>query len=101
MDKAYELVTPGEIIIEEFLKPLTVDSTTLADAMKLPLVTVENILHHRAPITMDTAMRLSTVFSTSYNFWINLQNNYDHQMLYRNFVDHVKSDLKPLIKDTD
>jgi antitoxin HigA-1 len=70
-------VHPGEILLEEFLKPLTVSQYRLAKEIRVPARRVNEIVHGQRRISADTALRLARFFSTSERFWINLQSRYD------------------------
>ncbi|MGH3545686.1 MAG: HigA family addiction module antitoxin [Mycobacteriales bacterium] len=70
-------VTPGEILLEEFLAPLGVSQTRLARHVGVPPRRINEIVHGQRRITADTALRLSRVFGTSEGFWMNLQSHYD------------------------
>lgn len=69
--------SPGEILLEEFLKPLGVSQTTLAEAMSVPLQRVNTLINGRRSVTAETALLLSEVFGTSAEFWMNLQTDRD------------------------
>ncbi len=71
---------PGEVLREEFLKPLDVSAGSLAKACGVPRTRIERIATEQTPITPDTALRLSRALGTSPEFWINLQNTYDLQI---------------------
>lgn len=70
-------IHPGEILLEEFLKPLGISQNRLANAMKVPPRRINEIVHGKRAITADTAIRLSLVLGTSAKFWTNLQASYD------------------------
>ena len=70
-------VPPGEILNEEFLKPLGLTANALAKAIGVPVNRVTAILKGERGITGDTAIRLGTFFKTSAEFWMNLQMTYD------------------------
>ena len=70
-------VHPGEILMEEFLKPLTVSQYRLAKEIGVPARRINEIVHGQRRITADTALRLARFFGTSERFWINLQSRYD------------------------
>ena len=70
-------VHPGEILLEEFLKPLEVSQYQLAKGISVPARRVNEIVHGQRRISADTALRLSRYFGTSERFWINLQSRYD------------------------
>jgi addiction module HigA family antidote len=68
---------PGEILLEEFLKPLAVSQYRLAKEIGVPARRVNEIVHGQRRISADTALRLARFFGTSERFWINLQSRYD------------------------
>jgi addiction module HigA family antidote len=70
-------VHPGEILLEEFLKPLAVSQYQLAKEIAVPARRVNEIVHGQRRISADTALRLARFFGTSERFWINLQSRYD------------------------
>jgi len=70
-------IHPGEVLEEEFLKPLKITAYRLAKETKIPQTRVSDILKGRRRITADTALRLSKFFGTSAQFWLGLQNDYD------------------------
>jgi len=69
--------TPGEILLEEFIEPLNLTQQALADSMRVPRRRVNEIINGRRAITPDTAIRLSKVFGTSAEVWLNLQRKCD------------------------
>jgi addiction module HigA family antidote len=70
-------VPPGEILNEEFLKPLEMTANALAKAIGVPTNRITAIIKEERGITGDTAIRLGTFFKTSAEFWMNLQMTYD------------------------
>ena len=70
-------VHPGEILLEEFLRPLGVSQYRLARAVRVPARRINEIVHGQRRISADTALRLARFFGTSDRFWINLQSRYD------------------------
>jgi addiction module HigA family antidote len=70
-------IHPGEILSEEFLKPLGISQTRLAIDLRVPPQRINEIIHGKRSITVDTAMRLAAYFKTSPQVWLNLQNRYD------------------------
>ena len=70
-------VHPGEILVEEFLKPLGVSQYRLAKAIAVPARRINEIVHGIRGISADTALRFARFFSTSPEFWMNLQARYD------------------------
>ena len=70
-------VHPGEILDEEFLKPMGVTAYRLSKAIGIPQTRTSQIIKGKRGITADTALRLSKYFGTSENFWLGLQNDFD------------------------
>lgn len=70
-------IHPGEILREEFLAPLDLSANRLADAIKVPANRISEIVRERRAITADTALRLSIVFDTTPEFWMNLQQAFE------------------------
>ncbi|NNF15024.1 MAG: HigA family addiction module antidote protein [Gemmatimonadetes bacterium] len=68
---------PGEILLEEFLEPMELTQRELADAIAVPYQRVNEIVNQRRGVTPSTALRLSTYFGTSTDFWMNLQLRWD------------------------
>jgi antitoxin HigA-1 len=75
--KRLPLIHPGEILREDFLRPMKISVYALALAIKAPRSRVNDIVLGRRGITADTAFRLARYFGTSPDFWINLQARYD------------------------
>ena len=71
------LIHPGEILFEEFLKPMGISQYRLAKEISVPARRINEIVHGKRAITADTALRLGRYFSVSPEFWINLQTHYD------------------------
>jgi len=70
-------VHPGEVLAEEFLKPLGVTQYLLAKRVHVPQTRIAEICRKRRGITVDTALRLAKFFGTSSKFWLGLQEDYD------------------------
>jgi len=70
-------IHPGEILLEEFLKPMGVSQYRLAKAISVPARRINEIVHGKRAITADTALRLSRYFGMTDRFWLNLQTRYD------------------------
>ena len=68
---------PGEILLEEFLKPMKISQNRLAMEIRVPCHRVNEIVRGRRGITADSALRLSKFFGTTPDFWLNLQISYD------------------------
>ena len=70
-------VTPGEILNEEFLKPMQITAYRLAQDTGMPATRISQILKGRRRITADTALRLSAYFGNSAGFWMGIQDEYE------------------------
>lgn len=70
-------VHPGEVLLEEFLKPLDISQYRLAKSMSVPPRRVNEIVLGKRSVSADTALRLGRYFGTSEQFWLNLQSEYD------------------------
>jgi addiction module HigA family antidote len=68
---------PGEILDEEFLKPLGMTQTALAEKMEVPVQRVNTLISGKRSVTPETALLLARSFDTSAQFWMNLQTNFD------------------------
>ena len=77
MTTAHEPITPGEILLTEFLQPLGISQYRLAQATGLPQTRISEIVRGKRSITIDTALRLSRALGVDDHFWINIQNDYD------------------------
>jgi addiction module HigA family antidote len=67
----------GEILLEEFLKPMEITQRDLADAIRVPYQRVNELVNGRRGVTPSTSLRLSKFFGTSADFWMNLQLRWD------------------------
>jgi len=70
-------IHPGEILLEEFLKPLNISAYRLSKDLGIPQTRTSEIIKGHRSITADTAIRLSYYFGNSAKFWLGLQNDYD------------------------
>ena len=70
-------IHPGEILREEFLKPMGMTAYELAKRLRVPVPRINDIVLERRGITADTALRLARFFGTSPQFWMNLQGSYE------------------------
>lgn len=76
-ERLMEPVHPGEILREDFMKPLGLSVNRLALDLHVPATRIGEIVHARRRITAETALRLARYFKTNAEFWLNLQNFYD------------------------
>ena len=89
-------VHPGEVLLEEFLKPLKISQYRLARGISVPPRRVNEIVLHKRSISADTALRLGRYFGTSEQFWLNLQGHYDLKMARRNLKPEDARRIKAL-----
>ena len=87
---------PGEILGEEFLKPLGISAHRLSLCTRVPATRISEILHGRRSVTSDTALRLARFFGTSAEFWINLQTNFDLSKARQEFQAAIEREVEPL-----
>lgn len=95
MSKKLEPITPGEILLEEFLKPMGVSQNKLARAIDVPPGRVNDIIRGQRSITRDTAARLAIYFGTSPDLWINLQARYDAKIVERDVMPSIARQIRP------
>src|SRR3989304_10101855 len=90
-------ITPGEILLEEFLKPLKISAYRLSKDTGMPATRVSQILKGKRRITADTALRLSKYFGNSADFWMGIQDEFD----LREEMEKIKSELNRIQKKSD
>jgi antitoxin HigA-1 len=88
-------VHPGEVLSEEFLKPLGMSVNALALALRVPATRIGAIVKGERAVTADTALRLARFFSTSAEFWLNLQALHDLTRARRESGASIKRDVRP------
>jgi addiction module HigA family antidote len=89
-------IHPGEILMEEFLKPLGISQYKLAKDIHVPARRINEIVHGKRSISADTALRLSRYFNLSERFWLNLQARYDLEMEKDKFKGRIEFEVKVL-----
>ena len=70
-------IHPGEVLLEECLKPMEISQNSIARAIAVPPRRINEIVHGKRSVTADTAIRLAAYFGTSEQFWTGLQADYD------------------------
>ncbi len=93
--KKLKPVHPGEVLLEEFLKPMDLSQNRLALAIGVPPRRVNEIVLGKRSITADTALRLGRYFSMSPQFWLGLQMDYDLDVTADNLEKRLKKEVKP------
>jgi len=89
-------IHPGEILMEEFLKPLGISQYKLAKDFNVPAPRINEIVHGKLSISTDKALRLSRYFNLSERFWLNLQARYDLEVEKDKFKGRIESEVKVL-----
>jgi len=97
--KKLKPVHPGEILREEFMKPLGLSMNRMALDLRVPLTRIADIFHERRGITADTALRLARYFKTAPTFWLNLQTRYDLEVMGGSEAERIARDVHPLETD--
>ena len=92
--KHREPTHPGEILLEEFLKPMNLSQNRLALDIGVPARRINEIVHGKRAITADTALRLARFFGTSERFWLNLQTSYDLEVERDRLGDRLRKDVQ-------
>ncbi|MGD1032120.1 MAG: HigA family addiction module antitoxin [Opitutaceae bacterium] len=87
---------PGEILAEDFLKPLGVSQYRLAKAIGIPQSRLSRLVKGQVAVTADTAFRLGLYFGVSPQNWLNLQNAYDLMEFERHSAASIRRQVKPL-----
>ncbi len=88
-------IHPGQILREEFLKPLDLNANQLAQKLYVPAGRITQILNGERAITADTALRLSRFFKTTPQFWMNLQSHYELEMAEDATAGKIAETIEP------
>jgi len=94
MTKLLDEIHPGEILLEDFMKPMGITARQLAADIDVSPSRISEIVHGTRPITADTALRLGLFFTMDPRFWLNLQSEFDMRMAKR----MLQKDIKPRIR---
>jgi addiction module HigA family antidote len=87
-------VHPGEVLLEDFMKPLGLSQYRLAQDLGVPALRISQIVHGKRAVTADTALRLARYFGTSANVWMRLQARYDLEVAETQLADKVAREVK-------
>jgi antitoxin HigA-1 len=96
MAKKLKPVHPGEILREEFMKPLGLSMNKIAMDLRVPVTRIAEIVAERRSVTADSALRLARYFKNSPTFWMNLQSRYDLEVAEDEIAAKVERDVQPL-----
>ena len=89
-------IHPGEILLEEFLKPMVISQYRVAKDINVDPRRINEVIHGRRSISADTALRLARYFGTSERFWMNLQARYDLERKKMELGDRLEVEVKVL-----
>ncbi len=98
--KTIQPIPPGEILSEEFLKPLNISQYRVAKDISVPARRINEIVHGKRSITADTALRLSRYFGLSERFWLNLQARYDLETEKEKLKGRIEEEVRILERKT-
>ncbi|NQW82379.1 MAG: HigA family addiction module antidote protein [Alcaligenaceae bacterium] len=94
MTKRLQEIHPGEILLEEFMKPMTITARRLSADIDVSASRISEIVNGQRPITADTALRLGIYFSMEPRFWLNLQAEYDMRVATREFKKKIQARIR-------
>jgi addiction module HigA family antidote len=86
---------PGEVLREDFLKPMELTQYALAKAIQVPQIRISEIVNGRRGISPDTALRLSRYFGTSAEFWLGMQSTYDLEIARDRLGAIIETEVTP------
>jgi len=89
-------IHPGEILIEEFLKPMGISQYRLAKDISVPPRRINEIVHGKRSISADTALRLGRFFGISAQFWLNLQTRFDLEVTEDLLAERLDQEVQVL-----
>ena len=92
---ALRLVHPGEVLREDYLKPLYMSANALAQALKVPASRINDIVLERRGVTVDTAMRLVRYFGGDVQSWMNLQTAYEIKAAEKALARRIDKEVMP------
>ena len=90
-------ITPGEILAEEFLKPMGLSQYRLAKDIHVPARRINEIVKGQRAITADSALRLGRYFKMSAQFWLNLQSHYDLEVMKKQLGRKLEQEVKEMV----
>ena len=91
-------IHPGEILLEEFMKPMGISARRLAADIDVPPSRISELVHGNRPVTADTALRLGLFFNMKPHFWLNLQSEYDMRVTARNLQEKILPRIRVFVQ---
>jgi len=98
MTRKLKPITPGEVLLMEFLEPLAISQSKLARDLNVPVRRVNDIVRGKRTITPDTALRLGVYFNMTPEFWMNLQSHYDLKVAKQSLLPKIERSVRPVEK---
>ncbi len=92
-------ITPGEILLEEFLRPMGISQSQLAEDISVPANRISQVVHGKREITADTALRLGKYFGIEPEFWLNLQVRFNIKMARSRNASKIEKEVKVHISE--
>jgi addiction module HigA family antidote len=89
MPKLLDEIHPGEILLDDFMKPMQISARKLAADIDVSPSRISELVHGQRPITADTALRLGLFFGMEPRFWLNLQSEYGMRVAKRELLDKI------------
>ncbi|MHB8141016.1 MAG: HigA family addiction module antitoxin [Vulcanimicrobiaceae bacterium] len=86
---------PGEVLLEDFMKPIGMSTNALAMALRVPVSRIAEITKTQRSVTAETALRLLRYFGTTPEFWIRLQGKYDLAVIVDAKTKEIRRDVRP------
>lgn len=96
MEHLLDEIHPGEILLEEFMKPMGITARRLAADIDVTSSRISDIVHGTRPITVDTALRLGLFFKMEPRFWLSLQSEYDIRIATIKLMEKMVPRIRPL-----
>ncbi|KAB2889933.1 MAG: HigA family addiction module antidote protein [Desulfobulbaceae bacterium] len=96
MDNKFPPITPGDILLEEFLQPMGITESRLANDIQVPANRISQVVRGQRDITADTAMRLGIYFGIEPEFWMNLQVHYNMKMAKDSIGEKIDREIKTI-----
>ena len=93
-------ITPGDVLLEEFLKPMGISQSQLAKDINVPANRISQVVHGKREITADTALRLGKYFGIEPEFWLNLQVRYNMKLAKSKFGQIIEKEVKVLFSES-
>ena len=95
MKRDFEPIHPGEVLLEELLKPMGISQYQLAKTIGVPARRINEIVHGKRAVTPDTGLRLSRAFGLSPSFWVTMQARYDLEIA-KDQLEEVLANIEPI-----